>query len=102
MPTKYPLHPRGGGAALKHWKEFRPKMYRELQKAGQLEKAAYAAQQLTVDMTWTLQSQGWTALEAWNMAKLEWIYLPDEKTVPVLGNDPATWEPPPEEEDEEE
>lgn len=91
---EYPLEYNRGIAALKHWKEHRPKMYRELKKNGRLLKAAYAAQELTADSLGTLLEAGVPYFQAWEMVRENWIYLPTERDQPSLGANPANWEPP--------
>jgi len=74
--TKYPLHPNGGEAAIKHWKEHRPKMYAELVRTGMLEEMAYNAQERTTDALARLISQGMPYDKAWESVREDWIYLP--------------------------
>lgn len=89
-----------GRMAEKHWKEYRPKMYRELKKKGQLHKALYAAQELSGNLMVDLTQQGLAPDQAWELVREQWLLLPSEEDVPELGRNPAEWEPPPNPEEE--
>jgi len=63
-----------------HWKEHRPRMYREPEKAGQLDKAVYLAQERTRDAFAELVSnQGVPAFQADEATRELWAFLPDEE-----------------------
>lgn len=85
--TKTPLPITGyGRMAEKHWREFRPRMVRELEAAGTLEEALYEAQERTLDellaLEDTLMAQGLTmdqaSRQAWEMVRENYILLPPE------------------------
>jgi hypothetical protein len=80
-----------GHLAKAHWKEHRPRMYRELEQSGQLEEALYAAQELTKDALANLLSQGVPDNQAWEAVRENWLLLPSEEQVPNLGENPASW-----------
>lgn len=74
-----------GYMALRHWKEHRPKMYRELEKAGSLRKAAYEAEERTVEVLADLIEKGMDPFQAEEIVREMWVLLPDEEDVPHLG-----------------
>lgn len=85
--TKTPLPITGyGRMAEKHWREFRPRMVRELEAAGKLEEALYEAQERTLDELLALEdklvAQGLTmdqaSRQAWEMVRENYILLPPE------------------------
>lgn len=75
-----------GLMAERHWREFRPRMVRELQEAGKLEEALYEAQERTLDELLALEdklvAQGMTldqaSRQAWEMMREKYILLPPE------------------------
>ncbi len=70
----------------KHWREFRPKMVRELEATGKLEEALYEAQERTLDELLPLEDKlvadGLTmdqaSRQAWEMVRERYILLPSE------------------------
>jgi cell division FtsZ-interacting protein ZapD len=77
-----------GLMAEKHWREFRPKMVRELEAQGRLMEALWEAQETTVDemeaLTRQLETeQHLTAqqaeIQAWEMIREKYILLPSEE-----------------------
>ena len=74
--------------AAEHWKKYRPKMYRELVKSGQLESRANQAAQLTKDAVNQAFDEGMTYDEAWQTFRNQWMLLPSEEEMPNLGQDP--------------
>ena len=80
----------------RHWLEHRPKMAAELQTAGKLDAAVYAAEQLTLDAEATAIRNGMAPDQARELTRGEWAFLPCEEDVPALPNgDPAGWVAPP-------
>jgi hypothetical protein len=85
MKTTYPISGYGL-MAEKHWREFRPKMVRELEEAGKLEEALYEAQERTLDELLPLEDKlvadGLTmdqaSRQAWEMVRERYILLPPE------------------------
>ena len=80
-----------------HWLKHRPKMCAALEAQGKLEGAIEAATELTGEAVLQLVANSRSKLhlwEAWDMVRQEWAILPSEEDVPVLGSDPATWQPP--------
>ena len=76
-----------GLMAKRHWQEFRPQMYRQLETEGKLEEALYEAQETTLDEMETLtrnmeREQGLTPGQAqaaaWEMVREKYILLPPE------------------------
>jgi hypothetical protein len=76
-----------GLMAQRHWKEFRPKMVRELEAQGRLMEALWEAQETTLDemelLTRQLRKQGLTPqqaeTQAWEMVREKNILLPPEE-----------------------
>jgi hypothetical protein len=75
-----------GRMAEKHWREFRPKMVRELEAKGLLHRMLLEAEEKTKDEMTTLRlefmKQGLTAQQAhdraWEMVRESYILLPPE------------------------
>jgi len=75
-----------GLMAERHWREFRPKMVRELEETGKLEEALYEAQERTLDelmeLETKLEADGLTKQQAsdqaWEMVRERYILLPPE------------------------
>jgi glucose-6-phosphate-specific signal transduction histidine kinase len=73
--------------AEKHWREFRPKMVRELERKGQLQAMLLDAEEKTKDEMATLRTElmqkGLTAqqshTQAWEMVREKYILLPPEE-----------------------
>jgi hypothetical protein len=83
-----------GHRILEHWKRHRPTMVENLEKAHQLQRAVFAAQELTGNLLYELtvvQKMDYQA--AWEIATKEWAFLPDEQDRPQLSFDPATLNP---------
>ncbi|TLD71288.1 hypothetical protein FEM03_07085 [Phragmitibacter flavus] len=85
MKTTFPL--TGYGLmAERHWREFRPRMVRELEAEGRLQEALYEAQERTLDelmnLETKLEAQGLTVqqaqAQAWEMVRESYILLPSE------------------------
>ena len=85
MKTTYPISAYGL-MAESHWREFRPKMVRELEETGKLEEALYEAQERTLDELLPLEDKlvadGLTmdqaSRQAWEMVRENYILLPPE------------------------
>lgn len=83
--TTYPISAYGL-MAERHWREFRPKMVRELEEAGKLEEALHEAQERTLDelmdLETRLEANGLTNQQArdqaWEMVREKYILLPPE------------------------
>ena len=77
-----------GLMAEKHWREFRPRMVKELEAHGRLQEALLEAEEKTKDemddLTTRLMAQGLTAQQAhdqaWEMVREEYILLTPEET----------------------
>ena len=77
-----------GQMAATHWREFRPKMVRELERKGLLQRMLQEAEEKTKDEMVTLRmelmQQGSTAqqaqAQAWEMVREKYILLPPEET----------------------
>ena len=83
-----------GHKILEHWKRHRPAMVEKLTKENQLQKAVYAAQELTGDLLYELMVVRKMDYQfAWELATKEWAFLPDEDEQPQLSFDPATLDP---------
>ena len=72
-----------GEMILKHWRENRPQMVRDLEQQNRLEQAVNEAQELTGDLLYELVSvQKLDYQAAWEMATREWALLPSETRRP--------------------
>ncbi len=78
-----------GLMAERHWREFRPKMVRELEAKGTLMKALFEAQETTLDEMEALTRQLETEQKltpqqahdmAWEMIRERYILLPPEES----------------------
>jgi len=77
-----------GLMAEKHWREFLPRMVKELEAHGKLQEALLEAEEKTkdemYDLTTQLMAQGLTAQQAydqaWEMVREEHILLTPEET----------------------
>jgi len=77
-----------GLMAEKHWREFRPRMVKELEAKGRLQEALLEAEEKSKDamyvLTLKLMKQGLTAQQAhdqaWEMLREEFILLTPEET----------------------
>ena len=93
MPETAALTPLGH-QILEHWKRHRPTMVGNLERDNQLQKAIFAAQELTGNLLYELTVvQKMDYQPAWEMATREWAFLPDEQDQPQLSFDPATLDP---------
>ena len=83
-----------GQQILEHWKRHRPTMVGNLERENQLQRAIFAAQELTGNLLYELTVvQKMDYQPAWEMATREWAFLPDEQDQPQLSFDPATLDP---------
>ena len=77
-----------GLMAEKHWREFLPRMVKDLETHGRLQEALLEAEEKTkdemYDLTTRLMAQGLTAQQAhnqaWEMVREEYILLTPEET----------------------
>ncbi|HLG99632.1 MAG TPA: hypothetical protein VKX49_25210 [Bryobacteraceae bacterium] len=90
METLTPL----GHQILEHWKRYRPKMVESLESGNHLQRAIFAAQELTSNLLYELTVvQKMEYHRAWEIATREWAFLPDEQDQPQLSFDPAMLDP---------
>ena len=75
--------------AKEHWKEHRPRMYAELEKAGTLDEAAEKAATQTKDDLASAIEGGMDYYAAWEMLRERYLFLPTEEDVPLLGENPS-------------
>ena len=79
-----------GEAILKHWREHRPQMVRDLEKNNRLEQAVLEAQERTGDLLYELVSvQKMDYQAAWELATREWAFLPGEEENPPAESPPS-------------
>lgn len=74
--------------AKAHWQKYRPKMYSELEKSGQLENVLRNAVQRAEDQNVASLQSGMHPLEAESEAKKQHLLLPTEEDQPHLGENP--------------
>ena len=60
-------------AAIKHWREYRPALYRELKERGRLEEAAKRAVELTRDEFVDLIEKGASHDQAWEAVREKYL-----------------------------
>ncbi len=77
MANPYPLSNLGRQIKA-HWRQYRPKMYRAMEEAGQLDKAVYEAQERTGEALADLVEKGMDWNQAWELIREEWAFLPSE------------------------
>ncbi len=65
-------------AIEKHWREFRPKMVKELEAKGQLRQAIERAADRTADAESAAIRNGMSPWEAQEMFREQWAFLPAE------------------------
>ena len=83
-----------GHQILEHWRHHRPKMVESLEGRNHLQRAIFAAQELTGNLLYELTVvQKMEYHRAWEIATREWAFLPDEEDQPLLSFDPATLDP---------
>ena len=79
-----------GMMAEKHWREFRPKMVRDLERSGRLMEMLWEAQERTVDEMEALTRQlereqrltpQQAETQAWEMTREKYILLPPEQSL---------------------
>ena len=79
-----------GLIAEKHWREFRPKMVRELERSGRLMEMLWEAQERTADEMEALTRQlereqrltpQQAETQAWEMIREKYILLPPEESL---------------------
>lgn len=72
-----------------HWKKYRPRMYQQLEQSGQLENALQnAVERAKNQYVESVYNGGMDSLEAQSEAKRQHLFLPSEKDMPSLGEDP--------------
>ncbi len=76
--TDYPLGSLGLPIKA-HWKKYRPQMYAELERAGDLAESLHAAHEQTSDLMDSLLDKGLPYHQAWELAREEWAFLPSEE-----------------------
>ncbi|MBP0629985.1 hypothetical protein [Cupriavidus sp. AcVe19-1a] len=67
------------GMALRHWKQWRPKAYREMERDGTLQEFAQSLSKQAAEQVATLMAAGMQKHEAEEMVLPELILLPPEK-----------------------
>ncbi len=67
------------GMALRHWKKWRPKAYRQMQEDGTLNEAAQTASKRAASQVAELMEAGYQQHEAEEVVLREIILLPPEK-----------------------
>lgn len=71
-----------------HWRKYRPKMYRELKQSGELNDFLEKAARRAMDQCVAYVEAGMHPFEAESEAKRDYLLLPDEDDVPLLGENP--------------
>ncbi len=83
-----------GHQILEHWKRYRPTMVGNLERENNLQRAIFAAQELTSNLLYELKVvRKMEYNQAWEIATREWAFLPSEEDQPQLSFDPAMLDP---------
>ena len=64
--------------AKAHWKEWRPREFKALQKEGRLEPALMEAAERTFNEMQELMKSGYQEHEAWEIVRQEYLFTPPE------------------------
>ena len=75
---------RGGSLGLQimvHWRKYRPRMFKELEKAGTLDEAVHNAEEWTIEAYDQAIRSGLHPDQARELVREEWAFLPDEEDV---------------------
>ena len=75
--------------AKEHWRKYRPRLYKELAKSGQLEERAVRAAESASNQYVAYVESGMDPLEAQSEAKRNYLFLPCEEDEPELAADPT-------------
>lgn len=67
--------------AREHWKEHRPRMFKELQARGLLETRLREAAEATSEQMQSLMAQGFQHHEAWEATREQFLFLAEEPGV---------------------
>ena len=78
-----------GQMARRHWKQHRPKMYKQLQEEGRLNEVLLELENRVAKQLEDLSLQGLNYDQAWEMVR-DQVLLPSEEDQPELGG-PFTW-----------
>ena len=76
-----------------HWKANRPRMYRELLKAGKLEEALDRAVEAYNEAESDLIAEGMDPMEVGSLLLTDFLFLPAEEDMPNLGENPEIRDP---------
>ena len=76
--------------ARRHWKEFRPSLYRGLIKNGRLDEVLTDAAERTYLEMSELQKMGYQEHEAWEVVRESYLFLPEEGE-PLVHSDSPFW-----------
>lgn len=63
-----------------HWKEFQPKRFKALTKAGKLDAALQGAANQTLREMTDLEAKGYNHQEAWEIVRESYLFPPEEGT----------------------
>jgi hypothetical protein len=74
--------------AKEHWKKYRPKMYAALERSGKLNQHLNMAVEQTKNDYAQMIEDGMPVDAAWEAVRERYLFLPTEKDVPVLGENP--------------
>jgi hypothetical protein len=77
--------------ARAHWKQFRPALFRDLQKAGMLEATLDDAVERTAREMTELQAMGYKDYEAWEIVRESYLFIPEEGS--TRATDSPFWKP---------
>lgn len=66
-----------------HWKEFRPTMWRDLERSGALTESLSQAVELTKSAYHDAVDSGLSQDQAWELVREEWAFLPEDRQSPT-------------------
>jgi hypothetical protein len=72
--------------ARQHWRQFRPTLFRELERTGKLNQALWDAAERTHREMSELENSGFRHHEAWEMVRERYLFPPQEKPPKDDGN----------------
>lgn len=78
--------------ARAHWKEFRPRLYRDLKASGKLEAALKEAAERTFAEMGQHRAMGYSEQEAWEIVRENYLFPPEEGSNPQRRDSPL-WRP---------
>jgi hypothetical protein len=86
-PVDFKLGGNLGSQIKEHWRKYRPRMFKDLEKISKLDAAVHNAEVLTVEAYDQAVRSGLNPDQARELVREEWAFLPDEEDVRRLPSD---------------